>query len=158
MWRFTQHLRNHATSLCLTSCSQFWQPMLLTLEQKKHVVDAGTKQKPYCWNFQILYRLVKLVTCIFQSYMYFLPFQRCRWCDFVRLLVCAFFNLFFECSFQGWTLLHGCWLPLSDDAAKRWRPNRVSSSTMQSHDASFTRKNLSLAKILSLIFTRSEEM
>ena len=58
MWPW--HLRIHATSPCLTSCSHLWQPycwswkkskaMLLVQEQNKsHVVDARTKQKPYCW-------------------------------------------------------------------------------------------------------------
>ena len=52
--------KSHAISPCLTSCCKFWQPccwhwnktkaMLLVSEQnKRHVVDAGTKQKTCCW-------------------------------------------------------------------------------------------------------------
>ena len=51
---------SHTTSPCLTSCCQFWQTccqcwnitkalLLMTRQNKSHVVDAGTKQKPCCW-------------------------------------------------------------------------------------------------------------
>ena len=83
VWRFTQHLRNHTTSLCLAVVSF-----------DSHRVDIGTKQKSCCWcqmksfleeflfwhqkhlsNF--LNGFVKVVLWICLScYMYLLPFAK----------------------------------------------------------------------------------